>query len=261
MFKSDLKSVSRIVIIVFILSFFQKGWSDSENKDPIVSQKQETQMNQFLNYSTEYINLQPLYVKMKEERSFPQIPLIKIRLIDVLEEGRCPEDVECARAGWAKILVEVTCNGMTEKRELCLAGSSSNIFRAPEEAKSLGLGNFLSIDHYQVFFVALNPYPSTKTKIEKTQYEAIFFADTQESLDFKKKIVEVAKKELKNHSKDLFEVDRYVAKGILAKDLEASPTYTITLGIPFGRSDQTVWVKVQNVNGEWKATGFSKAGA
>lgn len=132
----------------------------------------------FLNFSTEYANLLPNYVKIGEEKSFTEIPELKIKLLDVINDGRCPGDVDCTHSGWVTVLVEASYHGVVAKKELYLRGGNSNVLRPPEAPSDKpGSGNVFSIDQYTVYLVALNPYPITTKKIEKTQYEGIFLVD------------------------------------------------------------------------------------
>jgi hypothetical protein len=207
----------------------------------------------FLNFYTDYINLTPNHVKIGEE-FFIRTPGIEVKLLDVLDDGRCPADADCFHSGWATVLVEVSYNGVIEEKELHIRGGNANVFRGPEETSNeLGSGNVISIDQFKIFLVALNPYPVTTKKFEKTEYEGIFLADTLESLKFKKEIVGIASDELRKH---LTDSEKYSAIEIVPDGSKALTNYTVTFNIPFSSVDQSVWVRVGYINNQSKATDF-----
>lgn len=69
-----------------------------------------------------------------------------IKFIKVLEDSRCPKDVNCIWAGQARLLVEVTEKGKASREmELLFGGSSSNEICSAEGLTLTGM--------------SLNPYP------------------------------------------------------------------------------------------------------
>ncbi len=82
---------------------------------------------------------------------------LKVKFIEVLEDSRCPTDVNCIWAGNAKIKIEVTNKGGGKKiLELNTnSGSKGDQF-----------------DGWAIDLVALTPYPSTTTTIDAKDYVA-----------------------------------------------------------------------------------------
>jgi len=244
--KYDPKAPSRAAIV------FDKKIIPPNNK--IMQQD-----SNFLIFSAEYLNLNPLKVRMEEEGTFTQIPKLKIKLLDVLNDGRCPSSVNCAQSGQATILVEASYDGIVEKKELHIWGGHPEMLTPPYESGKPSVGNVLSIGQHKVFLAALIPSPVTfKDAIKKADYEAVFLADTVERLELRKEIVKVAQDELKKHLPDY---ERYLPVGITPDGVDTSATYTVTLDIPLGPTDQTVFVEVGYTDGQWKAVSFYKGAA
>ncbi|WP_347373697.1 hypothetical protein [Aequorivita sp. Q41] len=83
---------------------------------------------------------------------------IKIKFAEVLEDSRCPTNVNCIWAGRAKVKVEVTSNGKTEEKILIFGEVR------PEEEKNT---NLFSSPEFAINGLKLNPYPATSESIGK----------------------------------------------------------------------------------------------
>lgn len=79
---------------------------------------------------------------------------IKIKLVEVLEDSRCPKGARCAWAGNAKIKLELTKNETTTV-EL-------NTTLSPQT---------LSYSGYDIKILSLTPYPDTSKNTNKSEYE------------------------------------------------------------------------------------------
>ncbi len=249
-----------VIIIVGVGIILVKSWwqNDKIIEKTILNKENKTMQKdkKILNFSTEYINLVSNYVKIGEEKSFAQTPALKIKLVDVLKDERCPANVSCFHSGWATVLVEASYNGIVEKKEIYIRGGNSDVLSPPEERdKTFGSGNIISIDQYKMYLVSLNPYPITTRKIEKSDYEGVFLVDNLKNLEFKKKIVRIATDELKKH---LADYEKYSAIDIDIKVGDTYSSYTITFVIPFDSANQNVQVKVEYVNNQWKVVDFYK---
>lgn len=210
-------------------------------------------MKEFLNFSAEYINLSPSIVKLGEEKSVTQIPNLKLTLVDVVSEGRCPENVNCGHAGWATVKVTASYQGVVETKELNIFGGRANVFSPPRKASNdwgVGNGNILSIDQYQIFLVGLYPYPNTTVKFNKNDFEAVLVADSNKNLELKRAIVAVAQDELKQR---LTDANYYYPVGISPNTDESVKEYTVTFRTTSNTSEQDVFVKVHSVNNFWTA--------
>lgn len=84
-----------------------------------------------------------------------------INFIKVIEDSRCPKDANCIWAGRAKILVEVTYEEETEKREIVFGKVN------PGESDSLELINKPSKN---VLAYQLNPYPTSEDTPDSKKY-------------------------------------------------------------------------------------------
>lgn len=83
---------------------------------------------------------------------------IKLTFIDVLEDSRCPSDVECFWEGTVSLMINLNFNNQDLGNFIL---NSSNLHKA----------SFMS---YFVKFVKLEPYPTSTVVIPKTSYHATF---------------------------------------------------------------------------------------
>lgn len=82
---------------------------------------------------------------------------LTIQFVSVLNDSRCPQDVQCISAGNAKIRIKVRKNfGRWQTFDLNLNGNNSVI-------------NFRN---YQIDFTNLTPYLRTNVRINRFQYRA-----------------------------------------------------------------------------------------
>ena len=77
-----------------------------------------------------------------------------IKFVKVLEDSRCPKDATCIWAGRAKILVEISSEGMESIQKEMIFGKVK-----PGESDDLQLVNTQS---KKAFAYQLNPYPSSE---------------------------------------------------------------------------------------------------
>lgn len=81
---------------------------------------------------------------------------VTVKLLAVVEDSRCPKDVDCIQAGNAKVRVSVRKGTDSSKIvDLDLNGQTSATF-----------GN------YKITFSALTPYPATAAPIKRNKYLA-----------------------------------------------------------------------------------------
>lgn len=83
---------------------------------------------------------------------------VKMKFVDVLEDSRCPSDVECLWEGTVSLLINIQYNG-EDLGNFVL--NSSNLHKA-------------SFMGYYVKFKELEPYPISTETIPKSSYYAIF---------------------------------------------------------------------------------------
>ncbi len=83
----------------------------------------------------------------------------RVRFEGVLEDSRCPSDVQCIWAG--EVVVDVTIGD----------GSSSRRSMRPGEAVASG--------RFRVNLLEVQPYPKSTSAIQPSQYRATFLVDTQ----------------------------------------------------------------------------------
>ena len=89
----------------------------------------------------------------------------QIKLIEVLEDSRCPKGVECVWAGQAKVQVMMVIDGASQTQELILNGVQQHTLFKNKE--------------YFLKVMALSPYPTTE-KIEKAQYHLLLLKESIE---------------------------------------------------------------------------------
>jgi len=94
---------------------------------------------------------------------------LKIQFLDVLEDSRCPSDVQCIWAGQVKVSLSIHKN----------------------DQKNLGLYEFTSqagspvvqnIEGYAVKLVSVLPYPISTRTIEKSGYNLTLFVSKEEGI-------------------------------------------------------------------------------
>ncbi|MFX1517094.1 MAG: hypothetical protein ACFFC6_12400 [Promethearchaeota archaeon] len=83
---------------------------------------------------------------------------IKLKFVDVLEDSRCPSDVECVWEGTVSLMINIRYS-QQDLGDFIL--NSSNLHKA-------------SFNGYYVKFKALEPYPISTEIIPKTSYVATF---------------------------------------------------------------------------------------
>lgn len=87
---------------------------------------------------------------------------ISIRFIDVENDSRCPKNVNCVRAGEAKVVYEVFMDGTFVKR--CIVEITPTTYLSNALPKLYGSEDF-TITAYN-----LMPYPEYRSNIEKGDY-------------------------------------------------------------------------------------------
>ncbi|MFZ1654927.1 MAG: hypothetical protein WAT84_03800 [Candidatus Moraniibacteriota bacterium] len=208
------------------------------------------------NFTPDYINLTPNIVRLGEAGVFAQANDLKVKLVDVLNDGRCPANVNCGNAGWATVSVETDYQGTVTQHELRIYGGNPNVFMPPEvKSNKAGSGNVLAVGPYKIFLAALRPYPLLNEKIVKSDYRCLFLADTLENLDFKKQLVTVASEALKQH---LPNPEKYYAVGLTTTGTGTAVVYRVQYIIPYGPTEERAWVEVERIDGQLQATKFGR---
>lgn len=87
---------------------------------------------------------------------------IKIRFIDVENDSRCPKNVNCVRAGEAKVVFEVFKNDTLIKKEI--------IEITPTTYLSNDLPKLYASENFTISAYNLMPYPEYRSNIEKGDY-------------------------------------------------------------------------------------------
>lgn len=88
---------------------------------------------------------------------------VSIKFVDVLEDSRCPEGVNCVWAGEVKISVEITNGKQSEKREITFGGIQKD-----ESDKLLYSSSDITLTAEMV-----KPYPKASASIKKGDYELL----------------------------------------------------------------------------------------
>lgn len=101
------------------------------------------------------IDVPKILVKVSMGESV-QFKKVKVKLVGVLEDSRCPSDVTCVWEGQAKVLVEVTQAGQETQQVELLFGRTIN-------------GSIYVSKGYSIKGMSLTPYP-TSAGIKKMNY-------------------------------------------------------------------------------------------
>ncbi len=232
----------------------------SQGRDEVlVSDIQEEPMNieqNWQNFTPEYMSLTPQVVHLGETEVFARADDLSVKLIDVLDDGRCPANVNCGHSGWATVSVEIHYQGTITQHEMRIYGGNPNVFMPPEvKSNRAGSGNVVAVGPYRVFLVALRPYPLLNEKIEPRDYWGLFLADTTENLDLRKQIVANASEELQrrlpNHKK-------YYPVGLTATGSGTAVRYRVHYSIPYESIEAPVWVDVERIDEQLRAVDFGR---
>lgn len=86
---------------------------------------------------------------------------VSIKFLDVVEDSRCPEGVNCIWAGRAIVRAEVTSNGKLEEKTLIFGE-----VKAGEEKNT----NLYSSAHFSINGLTLNPYPTSEVSGKNKEY-------------------------------------------------------------------------------------------
>lgn len=93
---------------------------------------------------------------------------VTIKFSEVLEDSRCPTDVNCIWAGRAIVKVEVTSKGKKEEKTLILGEIKGN------EVKNT---NLYSSEDFVINGLTLNPYPVIANASEDTEYVLLIYEE------------------------------------------------------------------------------------
>lgn len=96
-----------------------------------------------------------IYVKAFQGVETP-LEHAKVKLVEVLEDSRCPKNVQCVWAGQAKVVVEISINGNNRREEIIIN---------PGVVNSIDLNNGLTLN-----IKGLGPYPETSSKTASKDY-------------------------------------------------------------------------------------------
>lgn len=94
-------------------------------------------------------------VKLNGEKRATQSK-ITVRFVEMIEDSRCPRDVQCIQAGNAKIKVRLTRNGRSQVMEL-----NTN---APNQPAAFA--------GYELKLLRLSPQPASNIRIDRNGYVA-----------------------------------------------------------------------------------------
>ncbi|WP_271392313.1 hypothetical protein [Aequorivita sinensis] len=86
---------------------------------------------------------------------------VSVKFLEVIEDSRCPEGVNCIWAGRAIVKAEVTSNGKTEEVTLIFGETR------PGEEKNT---NLFTSDKFVINGLTLNPYPTSESTGKDTGY-------------------------------------------------------------------------------------------
>ena len=105
---------------------------------------------------TTKVEIPKIYVKAYQGTATP-ISHTSLRLVQVLQDSRCPKGVECIWAGNAKVEVEIT-NDKGDKitKQVTLSGKQ--------------LPAIYTEDGLEIYIRGLAPYPTTGSKINPSDY-------------------------------------------------------------------------------------------
>ncbi len=96
----------------------------------------------------------PITVGLNKEKQVAGSKL-RVRFVEMVEDSRCPADVECVWAGNAKIRLQVKQSGRTETITLETMNSSAVV-----------------IDGYSFKLTELTPVPRSNIRIDQSKYVA-----------------------------------------------------------------------------------------
>ena len=101
---------------------------------------------------------QKVIVKINEQKTAAKTKLT-IKFTELVEDSRCPTDVQCIQAGSARIKIEVK-NGKSAAKTFTL-----NLGEQPESITYSG---------YTIRLTDLNPKPASNIRIDRNSYTATF---------------------------------------------------------------------------------------
>ena len=96
-------------------------------------------------------------VQVNKERVTPKSK-VTIRFVELVEDSRCPADVNCVWAGNAKIKVRISKNGRSHDVTMDTNGPNS----------------VTVAEGYSIKFVGLTPSPRSNIRINRNGYVAVF---------------------------------------------------------------------------------------
>lgn len=86
---------------------------------------------------------------------------VSVKFLEVIEDSRCPEGVNCMWAGRAIVKAEVTSNGKTEEVTLIFGETR------PGEEKNT---NLFTSEEFVINGLTLNPYPTSESTGKDSGY-------------------------------------------------------------------------------------------
>lgn len=86
---------------------------------------------------------------------------VSLKFLEVVEDSRCPEGVNCIWAGRAIVKVEVTSNGKSEEKTLIFGE-----VRPGEEKNTM----LYSATNFSINGLTLNPYPTSESSGKEKGY-------------------------------------------------------------------------------------------
>jgi hypothetical protein len=133
----------KVAILIFIIGLIGLGLY--LEKQQILPKDDSAQIPAILDYGI-------VDLKVRQEATFKDI---KLKVVKIFDESRCPSDVTCIQMGTVKAEVEST-SGL---------GTSTHI---------LSLNSSFTTEAEEVTFIKATPYPSTKSVLQEEDYTLSF---------------------------------------------------------------------------------------
>lgn len=137
-----------VLIGLILIIAFAVGCTESDN-DPIVTDNNESTTSSDLG--------KQFYIRVGQTESV-EPGNIKVKLIKVTDDSRCPSDVTCIWAGEVKVVLDVLINDQDLGETTLTLGASND----DKNVKNIG-GYFVKV-------LAVNPYPVSTRQLEQADY-------------------------------------------------------------------------------------------
>jgi len=145
------------VISLILLTIFAVGCSESD-KDPITNNDNESTTSADLG--------KQFYLKVGQIESV-EPGNIKVSLVKVTDDSRCPSDVTCIWAGEVKVVLNITIDGQDSGETTLTLGANNS---DDQNVKNIG-GYYFKV-------LAVNPYPVSTKIIGQSEYIVTLIVNT-----------------------------------------------------------------------------------